>query len=138
MNGEDRQYTIFIYICWAVENLDGHLVKVLEIQFKFVIYLMKIIFISFFLIGLIFPNVPETLKGQRNKSKIATHYRFIKIEKAYVSYVFGPKGDRVVSINFDKKNNLISKANYKINNKKNVFLIQDDCLNIDCHHFIHK
>ena len=99
---------------------------------------MKIILISFFLISLIFPNVPETLKGQRNKSKISTHYRFIKIEKAYVSYVFGPKGDKVVSINFDKKNNLISKAKYKINNEKNVFLIQDDCLNIDCHHFIHE
>ena len=104
----------------------------------FVICLMKIILISFFLISLIFPNVPETLKGQRNKSKIATHYRFIKIEKAYVSYVFGPKGDTVVSINFDKKNNLISKANYKINNEKNVFLIQDDCLKIDCHRFIHE
>ena len=99
---------------------------------------MKIILIYFFLINLVFPNVPETLKGQRNKSKVATHYRFIKIEKAYVSYVFGQEGDRVVSINFDKKNNLVSKANYKINNKKNVFLIQDDCLNIHCNHFIHE
>ena len=99
---------------------------------------MKIILISFLLISLIFPNVPGTLKGQQNKTKIATYYRFIKIEKAYVSYVFGPKGDRVVSINFDKKNNLISKANYKINNEKNVFLIQDDCLKIDCNHFIHE
>ena len=99
---------------------------------------MKIILISFFLISLIFPNVPDTLKGQRNKSKVTTQYRFIKIEKAYVSYVFGLKGNRVVSINFDKKNNLVSKANYKINNKKNVFLIQDDCLKIDCHHFIHE
>ena len=99
---------------------------------------MKIILISFLLISLIFPNTPGTLKGQQNKSKIATHYRFIKIEKAYVSYVFGPKGDSVVSINFDKKNNLVSKANYKINNKKNVFLIQDDCRNIDCYHFLHE
>ncbi len=99
---------------------------------------MKIILISSFLVSLIFSNVPETLKGQRNKSKIATYYRFKKIEKAYVGYVFGPKGDRVISINFDKKNNLISKANYKINNEKNVFLIQDDCLNIDCNHFIHE
>ena len=39
---------------------------------------------------------------------------------------------------FNKKNNLISKSNYKITNEKNVFLIQDDCLNIDCHHFIHE
>ena len=103
---------------------------------------MKIILISFSLISLIFPNVPETLKGQRNKSKIATDYRFIKIEKAYINYVFGPKSDRVVSINFDKKNNIISKSYYKINNKKNnkknVFLIQDDCLSIDCYHFIHE
>ena len=99
---------------------------------------MKIILISFFSISLIFPNVPETLKGQQNKSKIATYYRFKKIEKAYVGYVFGPKGDRIVSINFDKKNNLVSKSNYKINNEKNVFLIQDDCLNIDCNHFIHE
>ena len=99
---------------------------------------MKIILISLFLISLLFPNVPETLKGQRNKSKAATHYRFLKIEKAYVNYVFDHMGDRIVSINFDKKNNLVSKANYKINNKKNVFLIKDDCLNVDCHHFIHE
>ncbi|MFL3005775.1 MAG: hypothetical protein ACJZ1R_06375 [Candidatus Neomarinimicrobiota bacterium] len=99
---------------------------------------MKIILISFFLSSSVFPNVSVTLKGQQNKSKVATHYKFIKIEKAYVSYVFDHKGDRVVSINFDKKNNLVSKANYKINNKKNVFLIQDDCLNIDCHYFIHE
>ena len=90
------------------------------------------------MISLVFPSVPETLKEQQYESKVATHYRFIKIEKAYVSYVFGPEGDRVVSINFDKKNNLVSKANYKKNNKKNVFLIKDDCLNIDCHHFIHE
>ena len=99
---------------------------------------MKIILISFFLISCIFPNVPGTLKGQQNKSKIDTHYRFIKIEKAYVSYVFGPKGDRVIYNNFNNKNNLVSKANYKIKNKKNVFLIQNDCMNIDCHHFIHE
>ena len=99
---------------------------------------MKNILITFFSISLVFPNVSKTLKGQRNKTKATPYNRFIKIEKANVSYVFGPKGDGVVSVNFDKKNNLISKTNYKISNKKNVFLIQDDCLKIDCHYFIHE
>ncbi|OUX31574.1 MAG: hypothetical protein CBE24_05040 [bacterium TMED264] len=99
---------------------------------------MKNILITFFSISLAFPNVPKTLKGEQNKTKIIPSHSFIKIEKANVSYVFGPKGDRVVSTNFDKRNNLISKTNYKINNNKNVFLIQDDCAKIDCHHFIHE
>jgi len=99
---------------------------------------MRNILITFFSISLVLPNVPKTLNGQQNQTKITPHNRFIKIEKASICYVFDPKGDRVVSVNFDKKNNLISKTNYKINNKKNVFLIQDDCLNTDCHHFIHE
>ena len=40
-------YHIHLF-CWVVENLDGHPVKVLFINFTFVIYLMKIILISFF------------------------------------------------------------------------------------------
>ena len=99
---------------------------------------MKNIFITFFSISLAFSNAPKTLKGQRNKTKIISQNRFIKIEKASVSYVFGPKGDKVVSVNFNKKNKLISKTNYKINNIENVFLIQDDCLKIDCYYFIHE
>tara|TARA_B100000900_G_scaffold409560_1_gene425704 strand:- start:89 stop:388 length:300 start_codon:yes stop_codon:yes gene_type:complete len=99
---------------------------------------MKNILIILFSISLVLPNVPKTLIGQRNQTKINYQNRFIKIEKTYVSHVFGPEGDRVVSTNFDRKNNLVSKVNYKIKNKKNVFLIQKDCLNIDCHHFIHE
>ena len=99
---------------------------------------MKKILVTFFSIGLVFSNIPETLKGQRNKTKITSYNRFIKTEKANVSYIFGPKGDRVVSTNFDDRNKLISKTNYKINNKNNVFLIQDDCLETECYYFIHK
>tara|TARA_B100000900_G_scaffold172848_1_gene146768 strand:- start:424 stop:723 length:300 start_codon:yes stop_codon:yes gene_type:complete len=99
---------------------------------------MKILLITLFLTNWVFPDVPKTLKGQRNQAKSAKHYNFIKIEKAYTSYVFGPQGNRVVSTNFDKKNYLVSKTNYKVKNKKNIFLIEDDCLDIDCHHFIHK
>ncbi|MDC3166160.1 hypothetical protein OA955_00225 [Candidatus Marinimicrobia bacterium] len=99
---------------------------------------MKKILVTFFSIGLVFSNIPETLKGQKNKNKITSYNRFFKIEKAKVSYIFGPKGDRVVSTNFDEKNKLISKTNYKINNKNNVFLIQDDCLETECYYFIHK
>ncbi len=118
--------------------MDGHQGKILEIYFEFVIFLCKKIIITFFSIGLVFSNIPETLKGQRNKTKITSYNKFVKIEKANVSYIFGPKGDRVVSTNFDDINKLISKTNYKINNKKNVFLIQDDCLEIECYYFIHK
>ena len=73
------------------------------LYFMFVIFFMKNILITFFSISLVFSDVPKTLKGQRNKTKVTPHNRFIKIEKANVSYVFGPKGDGVVSVNFDKK-----------------------------------
>ena len=99
---------------------------------------MRNILITFFSISLVLPNVPKTLKGQRNKTKVTPHNRFIKIEKANVSYIFGPQGDRVVSTNFGRRSNLISKTNYKINDNENIFLIQDDCLKIDCHYFIHE
>ena len=121
-----------------VENLDGLPVKILTMHFTFVIFLIKNILIALFSISIALPNVPKTLEGQRNQTKVTSQNTFFKIEKANISYVFGPKEDKVVSVNFDKKNILISKTNYKISNKTNVFLIQDDCLNIDCYHFIHK
>ena len=119
--------------------MDGPQVKGFwAMRFPFVTFLMKNILIFLFSISLALPNVPKTLKGQQNKTKINPYNRFIKIEKANISYVFGPKGNKVVSVNFDKRNNLISKTSYKINKNKNVFLIQDDCVKIDCHHFIHE
>ena len=99
---------------------------------------MKNLLVIIFSFNIVFPNVPKTLKGQQNKSKINLHHRYIDIEKANICYVYGPKGDKVISVNFDSKNNLISKTNYKIKNKDYVFTMHDNCTKLDCLHFIHR
>ena len=99
---------------------------------------MKNLLIIFFSVSLALPSVPKTLKGQQNKSKINSHHRFIKIEKANLCYVYGSKGDKVISVNLDRSNKLISKTNYKKINNDYVFIIHDDCAKLDCYHFIHR
>ena len=97
-------------------------------QNKFLILLISVSFA--------FSNMPSTLIGQRNKTKINQHQKFIKIEKSHIYYVYEIDGDKVVSVNFDRKNRLTSKTNYKIEQNQNIFLIQDNCLEKDCYQFI--
>ena len=99
---------------------------------------MRNLFVIIFSFSIVFPSVPQTLKGQQNKSKINFHHRYINIEKANICYVYGPKGDKVISVNFDSKNNLVSKTNYLVKNKNYDFILHDDCTKLDCFHFIHR
>ena len=99
---------------------------------------MNKLFFFVLLANIIYPNIPKALEGQRNKTKIKSHHKFIKIEKSYISYVYELKGNKVVSTNFDVKNRLTSKTNYSIKNNQNIFLIQENCLQNDCFQFIHN
>ena len=90
------------------------------------------------LANLLFPNIPKALKGQRNKTKIKLHQKFIEIEKSSISYVYGLKGNKIVSTNFDAKSRLTSKTNYSIENNQNIFLIKENCAQSDCLQFIHN
>ena len=97
---------------------------------------MKKLFFFVLLANIIFPDNPKALEGQRNKTKIKPHQKFIKIEKSYISYVYELKGNKVVSTNFDAKGRLTSKTNYSIENNQNIFLIQKNCIQNDCFQFI--
>ena len=90
------------------------------------------------LINILHPNIPKALEGQRNKTKIKPHQKFIKIEKSYISYVYELKENKVVSTNFDLKGRLTSKTNYSIENNQNIFLIKENCAQSDCLQFIHN
>ena len=97
----------------------------------------KLIFIVL-LVNILYPNIPKALEGQRNKTKIKPHHKFIKIEKSYISYIYELKGNKVSSANFDVKGRLTSKTNYSIKNNQNIFLIEKNCLQNDCFQYIHN
>ena len=65
-------------------------------QNKFLILLISVSFA--------FSNMPSTLIGQRNKTKTIQYQKFIEIEKSHFYYVYEIEGDKVVSVNFDRKN----------------------------------
>ena len=99
---------------------------------------MNKLFFFVLLTDIIFPDIPKALEGQRNKTKIESHHKFIGIEKAYITYVYDSKGNKVVSVNIDAKNRLISKTNYIAENNQNIFLIKENCLQNDCFQYIHN
>ena len=99
---------------------------------------MNKLFFFVLLANIIYPNIPKALEGQRNKTKIKSHQKFVKIEKSYISYVYEIKGNRVVSTNFDLKGRLSSKTNYSIEKNQNIFLIQENCIQNSCFQFIHN
>ena len=88
--------------------------------------------------NIIFPDIPKALEGQRNKTKIKSHHKFIKIEKSYITYVYDFKGNKVISVNMDAKNRLASKTNYIVENNQNIFLIKENCFQSDCFQYIHN
>ena len=99
---------------------------------------MNKLFFFVLLANIIFPDNPKALEGQRNKTKIKSHHKFIKIEKSYITYIYDFKGNQVVSVNLDAKNRLASKTNYIVENNQNIFLIRENCLHSDCFQYIHN
>jgi len=87
---------------------------------------------------LIYSNTPKPLKGQQNKSKTKFSNRYIKINKSNLCYIYGPRGDRIISVNKDKNKKLVSKTNYKKTALEQIYIDSDNCKKIECYHFIHR
>ena len=96
----------------------------------------KILLATFFFPTLL-ANTPSTLLNQTNTKTVNFFPLFIDIKNADFHYVYGPDGDRVVSLNFSRTGNLVSKTTYVLVKQKNTFLYNDDCKSYDCQQFIH-
>ena len=96
----------------------------------------KIFFATFFLQTLM-ANTPSTLLNQNNPKIVNFFPPFLDINNADFHYVYGPDGDRIVSLNFSRTGNLVSKTTYVLVKQKNTFLYNDDCKSYDCQQFIH-
>jgi len=95
-----------------------------------------IIIVSF--LNLVFPQMPETLINQQNKSITNIQNDFNEINKSNLSFVYGLKGDMIISTNIDKRNRLISKTYYDRKSLKDIYIINENCKNIDCGYYIHN
>ena len=96
----------------------------------------KILFATFSL-PILLANTPGTLFNQNNTKIVNLFPHFIDINNADFHYVYGPDGDKIVSLNFSGTGNLVSKTTYVSVNQKNIFLYNDDCKLDDCQQFIH-
>ena len=86
----------------------------------------KIFFATFFLQTLM-ANTPSTLLNQNNTKMVNFFPPFVDINNADFHYVYGPDADRIVSLNFNRTGNLVSKTTYVLVKQKNTFLYNDDC-----------
>ncbi len=99
---------------------------------------MELLFRYYFLFfALLLGKEPKTLENQKNKPEIESHSLFKEINKADIFYVYGPDGDKIISVKFDKSNNLLSKTSYNQSNDKQIYIYNDDCKKKECHQFIH-
>mgnify|MGYP001165274275 FL=1 len=96
----------------------------------------KTFFATFFLPTLL-ANTPGTLLNQNNTKIVNFFPPFIDINNADFHYVYGPDGDKIVSLNFSRTGILVSKTTYVSVKQKNTFLYNDDCKSDDCQKFIH-
>jgi len=85
-----------------------------------------------------FSKTPKPLKNQQNKSKTEFYSPYIEINKAKICYIYGERGDRLISVNFDKNNSLISKTNYNKTSAKHTYVFHQDCKNNKCAYYIHR
>ena len=83
-------------------------------------------------------EIPKPLKNQKNKSKTEFYSPYTEISKSNICYIYGESGDRLISVNFDKDNRLISKTNYKKRNAEHTYVFHQDCQNNECAYYIHR
>ena len=100
---------------------------------------LKISWIFFILIFSTMINGSErNVIESRNDNKTSNLYiPKMNIKKSRKHYVYGPDGDRVVSVNFDKSGRLVSKTTYESKNLNYSFIFDEYCNKGDCQQFIH-
>ena len=80
---------------------------------------------------------PGVLENQYIKKSANLYILNLKSKKSTLHYVYGPEGDKVVSVNFSSNGILISKTTYQNVNSKHRFIFDDLCKEKDCQQFIH-
>ena len=98
------------------------------------------IFLTFCLIftsALSIAAEPGVLENQYIKKSTNLYIPNLQAKKSNLHYVYGPEGDRVVSVNFSGNGILISKTTYHNVNSKHRFIFDDLCKEKDCQQFIH-
>tara|TARA_B100001093_G_scaffold320610_1_gene305944 strand:- start:3100 stop:3432 length:333 start_codon:yes stop_codon:yes gene_type:complete len=100
--------------------------------------LQKISIIGLMILSLsIQADEPDVLENQSNKKTTSLYMPFSKVEKSQFHYVFGPDGDRVVSVNFNSNGTLISKTTYDSKEEQHRFIYTDSCKKNECQQFMH-
>ena len=80
---------------------------------------------------------PSVLENQYINRANYLYIPNLQAKKSNLHYVYGPEGDRVVSVNYSGNGILISKTTYDNVNSKHRFIFYDFCKEKDCQQFIH-
>ena len=95
-------------------------------------------FCFIFTSALLYSVEPSVLENQYIKKSTNLYIPNLKAKKSNLHYVYGPEGDRVVSVNFSVNGILISKTTYHNVNSKHRFIFDDLCEEKDCQQFFHN
>lgn len=98
---------------------------------------ISMIFCLIFTLALLNAAKPSTLENQYIKKTTNLYIPYLQAKKSNLHYVYGPDGDRVVSVNYSGNGILISKTTYYNLNSKYRFIFDDFCKEKDCQQFIH-
>ena len=98
---------------------------------------ISMIFCSIFTSALLNAAEPSVLENQYIKKTTNLYIPNLQAKKSNLHYVYGPEGDRVVSVNYNGNGILISKTTYDNVNSKQRFIFDDFCKEKDCQQFIH-
>ena len=98
---------------------------------------ISMIFCLIFTSTLLNAAEPSVLENQYIKKTTKLYIPNLQAKKSNLHYVYGPKGDRLVSVNYDGNGFLISKTTYHNVNSKHRFIFDDLCKEKDCQQFIH-
>ena len=98
---------------------------------------ISMIFCLIFTSALLYAAAPSVLENQYTKRTSNLYIPNLQAKKSNLHYVYGPEGDRVVSVNYSGNGILISKTTYDNVNSKHRFIFDDLCKEKDCQQFIH-
>ena len=99
----------------------------------------RIVFKIFFMtISLsIHAGEPGVLENQSNQKTSNLYIPFFQIDRSQLHYIFGPDGDRVVSVNFSRQGTIMSKTIYDSKEERHRYIYTDACKRKECQQFIH-
>tara|TARA_Y100000766_G_C18520498_1_gene418667 strand:- start:133 stop:474 length:342 start_codon:yes stop_codon:yes gene_type:complete len=98
---------------------------------------LPLIFCLIFISTSLNATEPGVLENQHIKKTTNLYIPNLQAKKSNLHYVFGPEGDRVVSVNYSGNGILISKTTYYHVDSKHRFIFDDLCKQKDCQQFIH-